>query len=1486
MADGPISFSDLFDALGPGAQELLDFTKSVTALNRSYGALASRLDKDSERISTGLQRITTGTTQLRTQISSLDSASEQERAALSALSTQVATLAREQQRYQQAQAGQATVSRQTRQAVDGVNTALREQQGLLRQAFADKDIKAAERAAAAIRQYKSDADLLNKALRGANTELTAAAGSYDRLAAETAQLGVEIRALPGGFEATNEAAQRLKKQFFDNTQRLKDFDRELNQNFREVGSYAKGILEAVAALERQKKALTADAAALRAQAGAAGLSAEQQDKLQAELRQTDAELGRVNGQLRTYGVGTQQGSRDTLGLKKNVGEYATSLVSAYLSLQALSRAVGDTFEKNVEYSDQLADVRKRTGLAADESERLVEQLKRLETRSTLASLIDEAKIAGEVGEAKADILDFVQGVDVSVQALQDDFAGGAEEISRSLGKINRSFKDNLGPSTKENLINIGSAINELSSKGNTAPYLTNIATGVAATANNAKLGLAPVLAYASVLEKVGFEADPAATSLDRLFNTLSTRTKAAFDIAKLGGGVKDIREFRRLINTDFEQAINVFLRGLKAGGTTTTKFNQLLGTLKLTSGDAKSVITTLANSLGGIAEAQRVANEQLASGTSVAEEAALKTNNLAGAWAQLKKNISSTVTNGGVTSFFKGLVDFAAGGIFYTEKLNRTIADQAQETGRAGAAMRQTSAQASELLTEYQQLAGQSSRSATEQQRLAVITLRLKDLLGESVLVLNKQTGAYELNAGAVQQVITKNQELSRGQATGLARQLANLNKQKDAEELVNEALSRSTDLRAKLLVQAGVDPTPALMQNLRGYLSYVERMKAAGKVPKPSGRPDGQVEALKALDEETQKLGDSGTKLEKLDRDRYALVTALRDLGYSAADAQKLLTTATKEQTKATRDDIEADKEKKKTTADLAKAKYELAKQRLEAQATNYERQAGNPANSEAIRAAATQKATQTRIELARLERDELIREAQQTYKDQIGGEQAAGVARVRLTEAFNAKRFELTQASDKQLLALHAQLLDQLAQVDKLVLEAELEGLDQVVNDENRSYDERQKAAYDAAARRIKLIQIESDTKRRAAKGDLQVLQQIDAEEKKLTAAALAAAKPFDSAKYTQELEKGYALDALTLESLHSKKLISEKNYLRQVRALEYQQEADTIAALEREYGETAEVLRRKVALRKRLNEDSLEDERATAQARAEIIRESFQALATFGDAFFQIGADQRAADLEDIQHNKEAELQNAGDNAELKAQIEESYRARELEARRKQAKFDKAQALFNVALNTAAAVTSVLSTGGGTRYADFGVSAAILSGLVIAQGLAQAVAIAAKPLPSYFKGRDGGPAEWANVAEHGPELIREKAGAVRLVQQPSVTYLQKGDAVETAARTTQLLRTHQLVDGYLLPRRQREDADRQATLLQRTAPGQSTPGAVEARQAREAYRQHEQLNRELIKAWHERPEQRLSEDGLRSWQKRGAAWTEYTNKRYKRG
>lgn len=107
-------------------------------------------------------------------------------------------------------------------------------------------------------------------------------------------------------------------------------------------------------------------------------------------------------------------------------------------------------------------------------------------------------------------------------------------------------------------------------------------------------------------------------------------------------------------------------------------------------------------------------------------------------------------------------------------------------------------------------------------------------------------------------------------------------------------------------------------------------------------------------------------------------------------------------------------------------------------------------------------------------------------------------------------------------------------------------------------------------------------------------------------------------------------------------------------------------------------------------------------------------------------------------------------------------------ELKIRQRQARYDKAQALFDIALNTAV-----------------GISAAFIQpwqiAVIAALGAIQAATVLAQPIPQYKHGRKGGPAELAIVGDGGKsEVVVGKKGAYLTPATSTLTALDKGDRV----------------------------------------------------------------------------------------------------------
>jgi TP901 family phage tail tape measure protein len=1498
---GPIKYTDLLDLSGSG--ELLDFTKSVKALGAAYGTFAKKLEGDGQKVAGALGALTTQTVALRTAMAGVNLSTDQERTSYANLSAQLQQLFQEQQRLKDAEAGLATTRRTATDATKGLTAELRKQQAALREAFAAGDTERITAAAQAILTAKSQTDELSRALRGANSIYTATANSYRAMENEARALNAQLKNLGNGMDADSAEAKALQARLAEVNKAMIAFGRATNDGHANVGRYAESIMEAVGSLEKQRAALLADSAALRTQAQATGLSRDQQERLQRELAQTDAELDKVEKGLRSYGVAAQQAGGVTSGVGDGARSLVTSLAGAYVGIQGVANALQQVFEANIQYSDAVADVAKTTGLSSEAVNELAENLKKVDTRTSLQGLLDIAAVGGQLGVAASDIESFTKVIDISVQALGDDFKGGAEEIATQLGKINTVFGKQLGTDLSQNLLHIGSALNQLGAVGAaTAPQLADVARRTGAIASSVGLGLDSVLAYAAVLEEVGVSAEVSGTSLNRLFGTLSTKTEASFKIAKLGDTNLTLREFKRLVNTDFEGAIQAFLRGLNAGGTSTTRLNSLLATLKLQSGEAKNTIITLARNTDLYKERLEVANQELKTGISVAEEAAKKNDTLGGSYEKLKNSLSNLFTGGALGGFLKDVVDMNRERLDLLVTGFNKLADAyerlkvksglAAPKERGGLDVQFTNTKdlveqanaADKLLTRYQELAKITNKSTTQQAEQSNIVRQLQAAFSSSVVEVNKETEAVSLNTEAVAKAIARKRELFENQKQSFADQLAQSDRViSGIEEGINR-LQQAVIKQESALGKSGIGEDR--IKEIRAALKEQDEKRASSGINVTAGSTlsftANELRAVEAATNAEKELAKAEAQLKAQQAQRAKIAADL-------AAITKLGAAATTTQTKATGDDIEADKKKKQAVADVAKEEYELQRQRLQARIADLDRQADNPANSEAIRTEAVRKGTAARIELAELERVELIREAAQTNREKINGDEATSTARVRLTEAYQAQLLKATREGNTKLLALQNALLNHLGELDKITIEGQITAAEKVRDDVNKTYDERQRAARRVAEYQIELAAIVRDAEIRGAQGALDKIEQANKKYEAARAKASASVKVYDSQKDIDEQSASYARLALAVEDSYAKRLTSQETYQHEVRDLENQREAEAIAALEAEYGETVEVLNRKAALRRKKNQEELTEEQEKERKRAQIIEESARVLQGLGDGYYNYQSAQLTVAAEREQASYENALKVAGDNIALKTKAEQDHAAATAKIRHDQAVNERDAALFSIAISTAMAVAKSLGQFGLPLATPFIVADVVIGGL-------QAAAVLAKPIPQYFKGREGGPAELAMLGERGPELVG-RPGSFRLIAQPSLGYLAAGDQVVTAPKTQQLLQEHVLLEGRLMPQpllsqeglgsraqfhREQQDMAQQAYTLR-----------LGSHKQREAELSAMQFGNQQLLAKLEQVRREIEEQGYRRWNELGQTIQEikkgntvqlaYDNRRY---
>ena len=174
----------------------------------------------------------------------------------------------------------------------------------------------------------------------------------------------------------------------------------------------------------------------------------------------------------------------------------------------------------------------------------------------------------------------------------------------------------------------------------------------------------------------------------------------------------------------------------------------------------------------------------------------------------------------------------------------------------------------------------------------------------------------------------------------------------------------------------------------------------------------------------------------------------------------------------------------------------------------------------------------------------------------------------------------------------------------------------------------------------------------------------------------------------------------------------------------------------------------------IEKQRRDEELEDFMKKEEQKREIIQASFDIANTLGNALFDAKKQQIEEEMELFMRNYTTDAEEAAKNKNMKLISEQEFQRKQLELKQKQAKADKQQALFNIAISTAQAVIAALAS------VPPNVPLSISAGVI---GAIQAAAVAAKPLPRYAKGKSaGGAGHFATVGEQGAETMWIPDGA----------------------------------------------------------------------------------------------------------------------------
>lgn len=372
----------------------------------------------------------------------------------------------------------------------------------------------------------------------------------------------------------------------------------------ELRKYLRQLKQELAGIERGSKAWDEHMKKIRA-------VQTELNKLNAEMKGHESLWSRFANKMFAWGAAIQAVMAGMTGLKQSM----RSAVEAY-----------------AEMDQEMANVRKFTGMTAAQVEDLNEEFKRIDTRSSREQLNQLAQEAGRLGKSsKEDVLGFVRAAD-QINVALDDLGEGA---TLTLSKIAGAFGEEDKYGTEQALLKVGSVINELSQNCRaSAPYLADFTQRLTGAGTTAKMTIPQLMAFGAVLDSNGAQLESSATALGQIIIKLY-RDPAKY--AEAAG--MDVKKFTDLLKTDANEAVLMFLETLNKAGNLDV-LAPMLADMGEKGSRSVQTLTMLAGKIDEVRAQQAAANQAFVEGSSVTKEFNVQNNTVQAGLEKAKKRFN------------------------------------------------------------------------------------------------------------------------------------------------------------------------------------------------------------------------------------------------------------------------------------------------------------------------------------------------------------------------------------------------------------------------------------------------------------------------------------------------------------------------------------------------------------------------------------------------------------------------------------------------------------------------------------------------------------------------------------------------------------------------------------------------------------------------------------------------------------------------------
>lgn len=309
-----------------------------------------------------------------------------------------------------------------------------------------------------------------------------------------------------------------------------------------------------------------------------------------------------------------------------INKWQMALLAVGAAITGLVMAGRKAVNAYAEMEQEMANVRKFTGMSAEEVGALNEEFKKIDTRTPREELNQLAQEAGRLGKnSQEDVLGFVRAAD-KINVALDDLGSGA---TLTLSKLTGIFGDEKRLGTEKALLSVGSVINELSQNCSaSAPYIAEFASRMGGVGAQAGMTVQQIMGFAAVLDSNNQKLEASSTALSQVIVRIY-QDPAKY--AKVAG--MDVQKFSKLVKTDMNAALIEFLSTLKKAGSMDV-LSPMFKDMGENGSRAISALSTLSNHIDEVKSQQLVANEAFAEAVSIDKEFEVQNNTVQ---AQLDK---------------------------------------------------------------------------------------------------------------------------------------------------------------------------------------------------------------------------------------------------------------------------------------------------------------------------------------------------------------------------------------------------------------------------------------------------------------------------------------------------------------------------------------------------------------------------------------------------------------------------------------------------------------------------------------------------------------------------------------------------------------------------------------------------------------------------------------------------------------------------------